>query len=204
MDVPTFAPTGSRAGSRAEREWVPVMREWVPVMTAPAKDAGLYRKLVTWAAASAQGELPGSGRLAGVSWLQQAWFTRLQDGSLAACIAGAASLLAGAVPADPWPSGPSEIVFRSCRLRGGLEYSPAVLAGARLGLAPSERIVVFAPGRSLNELISLVPAFDADAPLAAAGPEYEDWLTRHAALTPVTLPAAEAGFRLTAAGEGRW
>jgi hypothetical protein len=132
----------------------------------PRKNAGLYRRIVHWAAATRGGVLETAGPLAGMTWDQAAWILVQEEARRTCCVAGGAVLLAGGIPADPYQPGGALTVCGGVVMPGTDWAVPvAVAAGPLLGVTTEEASMLFAPNRDLDELVRLVPIFDTDQPL---------------------------------------
>jgi len=144
----------------------PAPRYAVPLRV---KDAALYRQVTTWAKATAGGVLETTGPLAGIAWDQKAWHAVYDDGTRTCCVAGATVLLAGGVfghevatCARPGHQ------YKACLIPGTtwMEDMP-VAASMLLGIDPGESWTVFAPNRTLEQLLAMVPAFETNTPVDA-------------------------------------
>lgn len=152
----------------------------------PRKNAGLFRTILGWAA----GDTPPPEALKGAAWNQRAWFAIRQDGTRTCCAAGAAALMAGAVPSMPTPPNPGEIRrFAACRMPGSDWDIPVPGVACRaLGLTANEGGILFRPGMELGGLKIAMARFEENAVLTVAELGGEWWPSDLA--WSMTAPAA--------------
>jgi hypothetical protein len=165
-------------------------------ITSRTKDAALFRHVMAWAEATTHGQVETDGPLAGLTWDQRAWYTIRADGSRTCCTAGAVTLLAGAVPVDPvnrlmmmaGDTAPA-IMFAGCRMPGTTwAVTPALPAGAALGLEPDEHGIIFAPFRPLDALTALIPVFERNGRIGFDSPEVAAHMRAALMTEPVGQP----------------
>jgi hypothetical protein len=138
----------------------------------------LYRRIVSWAAGTLIGVMEDTGPLAGIAWDQEVWFAKERDGRRSCCIAGAASLLAGAKPTSAVrPDGWSAAVQFTGVMMPGHPWAVAVTGPAAqfLRLEAEEALLLFDPGRTLAELTAMTAVLDAGGRISRRHLNGTDW-----------------------------